>query len=316
MLRAMKSEQASRTSGRGALLVVAAATLWSTGGVGVKVAVAEPLVIAGLRSAFALAFMAVALTVGLRRSGAGLGVVTTLLRRPLVWAAAASYALMVVCFVLAARRTTAANAIFIQYTGPIYVAMLGGPLLGERVSRRDLFVVAACLVGMALTFGGELGGGRAAGNALAVLSSFGFAGLPLLLRLDQTRLLATEGPAAARAAGHAPLVAMSLGNAIAAAVALPAILAHPVTGETAPRTYLVLVALGVLQIGLPYVLYASAVRKLRALESSLLATIEPVLSPVWVVLATGERPSSLAVAGGAIIVLAVAAQGIAASRRA
>ena len=169
---------------------------------------------------------------------------------------------------------------------------------------------------MALTFGGELGGGRAAGNALAILSSFGFAGLPLLLRLDQKRLLATEDASAARVAGHAPLVAMSLGNAVAAAVALPAMLAHPVAGETAPRTYLVLVALGVLQIGLPYVLYASAVRKLRALESSLLATIEPVLSPVWVVLATGERPSALAIAGGAIIVLAVAAQGIAAPRRA
>jgi drug/metabolite transporter, DME family len=308
---AMKSERRL-----GAILVVAAATLWSTGGVGVKVAVAEPLVIAGLRSAFALAFMAVVLGVGLRRSGAGAGVVTTLLRRPLVWAAAASYALMVVCFVLAARRTTAANAIFIQYTGPVYVALLGGPLLGERVSRRDLVVVAACLVGMGLTFGGELGGGRAAGNALAVLSSFGFAGLPLLLRLDQKRLLATEDPAAARVAGHAPLVAMSLGNAVAAAVALPAMLAHPVSGETAPRTYAVLVALGVLQIGLPYVLYATAVRKLRALESSLLATIEPVLSPVWVVLATGERPSPLAIAGGAIIVLAVAAQGVAAPRRA
>ena len=318
MLRAMKSERASRTSGRAALLVVAAATLWSTGGVGVKVAVAEPLVIAGLRSAFALAFMAAVLGVMLRRDGGGFGVVTTLLRRPLVWAAAASYALMVVCFVLAARRTTAANAIFIQYTGPVYVALLGGPLLGERVSRRDLVVVAACIVGMGLTFGGELGGGRAEGNGLAVLSSFGFAGLPLLLRLDQKRLLATEGETAARVrtAAHAPLVAMSLGNAVAAAVALPAMLAHPVTGETAPRTYLVLVALGMFQIGLPYVLYASAVRRLRALESSLLATIEPVLSPIWVVLATGERPSALAMAGGAIIVLAVAAQGISAPRRA
>lgn len=311
MLRAMfRSERRA-----GALLVVAAATLWSTGGVGVKIAVAEPLVIAGLRSAFALAFMAVVLGVMLRRGGSGDGIVSTLLRRPLVWAAAASYALMVVCFVLAARRTTAANAIFIQYTGPIYVALLGGPLLGERVSRRDLFVVAACLVGMALTFGGELGGGRAAGNGLAVLSSFGFAGLPLLLRLDQKRLLATEDAQAARVAAHAPLVAMSLGNALAALVALPAIVAHPVSGETAPRTYLVLIALGVLQIGLPYVLYASAVRKLRALESSLLATIEPVLSPVWVVLATGERPSALAIAGGAIIVIAVAAQGITAAGR-
>jgi drug/metabolite transporter (DMT)-like permease len=321
MLRAMTSERRSAPGeghAKGALLVVAAATLWSTGGVGVKVAVAEPLVIAGLRSAFALAFMCVVLAIGLRKSGAGASAVVVLLRRPLVWAAAAAYALMVVCFVLAARRTTAANAIFIQYTGPVYVALLGGPMLGERVTRRDLVLVAASIVGMALTFGAELGGGRAVGNVLAIFSSFGFAGLPLLLRLDQKRLLASAGGddvVVARAAAHAPLVAMSLGNAIAALVALPAILAHPVSGDTAARTYLVLIALGFFQIGLPYVLYATAVRHLRALQSSLLATIEPVLSPVWVVLATGETPAPLAIAGGAVIVLAVAAQGITAPRR-
>ena len=304
MLRAMGSER--RT---GALLVVAAAVLWSTGGVGVKVAVAEPLVIAGLRSAFALAFMVVVLAIGLRRSGAGLAVIGKLLSRPLVWAAAVSYALMVVCFVLAARRTTAANAIFLQYTGPVYVAVLGGPILGERIMKRDLFAVVGCFLGMALAFGGELGGGRMAGNLLAVVSSFGFAALPLLLRLDQKRL---GDP---RLAGHAPLVAISLGNALAAALALPAIVAHPVLGEARAQTYAVLMALGFFQIGLPYVLYAIAVRRLRALESSLLATIEPVLSPIWVVLATGEMPSPLAIAGGAIIVSAVAAQGVAAARR-
>ncbi len=301
----------------GALLVVAAATLWSTGGVGVKVAVAQPLVIAGMRSVFALAFMLVVLVIGLRRSGGGGAIVVALLRRPLVWAAAAMYALMVVCFVLAARRTTAANAIFIQYTGPVYVALLGGPLLGERVTRRDLVAVAGCVAGMALAFGGELGGGRGAGNVLAIVSSFGFAGLPLLLRLDQKHLLASADVAqAARIAGHAPLVAMSLGNALAAIVALPAIVSHPISGDAAGRTYAVVIALGIFQIGLPYVLFGIAVRRLRALESTLLATIEPVLSPVWVVLATGETPSRLALCGGALIVIAVAAQGMAAPRRA
>ena len=318
MVRAgMSDDDASKSQRRsGALYVLAAATLWSTGGVGVKVAVAEPLVIAGLRSVFALVFMSVVLAVGLGKSGAGARVVMTLLRRPLVWAAGASYALMVVCFVLAARRTTAANAIFIQYTGPIYVAVLGGPMLGEKLRKADLLAVAGCIVGMALAFGGELGGGHTAGNVLALFSSFGFAGLPLLLRLDQKRLLAHADDAGALAAAHAPLVAMSLGNAIAAVFAAPAMIAHPVTGDAALRTYAVLVALGFFQIGLPYVLYAIAVRRLRALESSLIATIEPVLSPVWVVLATGETPSALAMAGGAIIVLAVAAQGVAASRRA
>jgi len=297
-------------SGRrnGALLVVAAATLWSTGGVGVKTAVAEPMVIAGLRSVFALASMAVVLGVVLRRAGLGFATLRALLVRPLVWGAAASYAMMVVCFVLAARRTTAANAIFIQYTGPVYVALLGGKLLGEKVTRRDLVAVGGCVAGMALAFGGELGGGRMEGNLLALISSFGFAGLPLLVRLDQQKLEAEGGRGLTGAAAHAPLVAMSLGNAIAAAVSIPAILSHPVSGDTAARTYAVLVALGTLQIGLPYVLYAIAVRRLRALESSLLATIEPVLAPVWVVLATGERPSPLAIAGGAMIVLAVVAQ--------
>ena len=290
--------ETSRARRTGALLVIAAAALWSTGGVGVKIADAEPLVIAGLRSAFALAFMLVVIAMQLRGNVAVIG---RLLRRPLVWGAAASYALMVVTFVLAARRTTAANAIFIQYTAPIYVALLSGPLLGEKPARSDLFATAGCVIGMALTFGGEIGGGRAAGNLLAILSSFGFAGLPLLLRVDQKRL---EPELAARA----PLVAMSLGNAIAAAVALPAIIQHPPSGPAQARTLVVLFLLGTLQIGLPYVFYGVAVRRLRALESSLLATIEPVLSPIWVLLATGEQPSAMAAAGCAVIVAAVVLQ--------
>ena len=298
---------------KGALYVVAAATLWSTGGLGVKIAVAEPLVIAGMRSVFAFLFMAVVLLVGLRRSGEDGSIVTTLLRRPLVWAAAASYALCVICFVLAVRRTTVANAIFLQYTANVYVALLAGPVLGEKLTKRDGFAVAACIAGMALTFGGELGGGRWAGNLLAIVSSFGFAALPVLLRLDQKRLLGSGEPTASRIAGHAPLVAITLGNALGALVTLPSMVAHPVRGNA---TWAVLIGLGVFQIGLPYVLYGAAVKRLRAIETSLIATVEPVLSPIWVLLVVGEKPSPLALAGGAMILLAAVAQGISAPRRA
>jgi drug/metabolite transporter, DME family len=277
----------------GALLVLAAAALWSTGGVGVKVANAEPLVVAGLRSVFALIFMSVVLVVTMRRRGDDLGVLVALLKRPLVWGAAASYALMVVMFCLSARRTTAANAIFIQYTAPVYVALLSTKLLGEKPSAADYGAVFASLFGMALAFGGEIGAGRMEGNLLAVLSSFGFAGLPLLLRIEEKR----------RSDALAPLVAMSLGNVLAALVALPASVMHPPADR---RTWLVLVALGTIQIGLPYVLYGMAVRRLRALESSLLAMIEPVLSPIWVLLATGEKPSLMAAIGGGVIVMSVA----------
>lgn len=291
----------------GAVLVLVAAALWSTGGVGIKVAVAEPLVIAGLRSLFALVFMLGVLVVTARRARVDAADLAPLLRRPLVWGAAASYAVMVVLFVLAVRRTTAANAILLQYAGPIYVALLSGPVLGERVGVRDLALVAVCVLGVALTFGGELGAGRAVGNVLAIVSGFGFAGLPLLLRRDQAKL-------APELAAHAPLVAIALGNALAALVAIPAVLAHPPDGPSAGRTWLVIGALGTLQIGLPYVLYGEAVRRLRALQSSLLATVEPVLATIWVVLATGERPSTLALAGGAVIVGAVAAQSLARRR--
>lgn len=291
---------------KGALYVLAAATLWSLGGLGVKIAVAEPLVIAGMRCVFALVFMVAVLVVSLRRSGEDPSLFAALLRRPLVWAAAVSYAVCVILFVLAARRTTAANAIFLQYTANVYVALLAGPVLGEKLTRRDGFAVAACIAGMALTFGGELGGGRWAGNLLAIGSSFGFAALPLFLRLDQKRL-------PPKIAGHAPLVAMTLGNAIGALVTLPAMIAHPVTDA---RTWPVLIGLGMFQIGLPYVLYAAAVKRLRALETSLIATVEPVLNPIWVLLATGETPSALAIAGGGMILVAAVAQGISAPRRA
>ncbi|HVH44835.1 MAG TPA: DMT family transporter [Labilithrix sp.] len=303
---AKHDDRASRRSG--VLLVVAAATLWSTGGVGVKIAEAEPLVIAGLRSVFALAFMLLVIAVKVRSAS---GALLNLLRRPLVWAAAASYALMVVMFVLAARRTTAANAIFIQYTGPVYVALLSGPLLGEKPRREDLLTIAGCIVGMMLAFGGELGAGRMAGNLLALFSSFGFAALPLLLRVDQNKLARRAPDGDVSIAAHAPLVAISLGNALAALVALPAIVAHPPAGPGQLKTYAVLFFLGVFQIGLPYVFYGLAVQRLRALETSLIATIEPVLNPIWVLLATGERPSTLAAAGGVVIIGAVIMQTLA-----
>lgn len=296
MLRSAMAEPGAKR-GTGALLVVAAATLWSTGGVGVKVADAEPLVIAGLRSAFALAFMGAVLAATLRRQQGGAAEALRLLRRPLVWAAAASYALMVVMFCLSARRTTAANAIFIQYTGPVYVALLSTKLLGEKPAVGDVAAVVLSLAGMGLAFGGELGAGKMEGNLLAVLSSFGFAGLPLLLRVEERHRPAPLGP----------LVAMSLGNAIAALVALPATIAAPPNDG---RTWIVIALLGSLQIGLPYVLYGMAVRRLRALESSLLAMIEPVLSPIWVLFATGERPSVMAAIGGGVIVASVALNAI------
>src|SRR5262245_25298598 len=105
----------------GVLYVLLAATAWSLGGLGVKLVSAHPLAIAGCRSAFAIPVLWAALYQQARQKGVA---VRPLLKRPRLWGAAVSYAVMVVCFVVAAKLTTAANAILLQYTGPIYVALL------------------------------------------------------------------------------------------------------------------------------------------------------------------------------------------------
>jgi drug/metabolite transporter, DME family len=293
---------------RGIVLVLSAAVAWSAGGLGVKLIDAPALAIAGLRSLFAITVLGGALVHHARTSRADLAAaLRALLARPLVWSAAAGYALMVVCFVLAAKLTTAANAILLQYTAPIYVAFLSWPLLRERVRAWDWIAVGGCILGMALFFADKVSSSGQLGNLVAVLSSFGWASFPLQLRLAQRRLEG-EGVEAARLVAMMPLVATILGNVIAVVVCLPWMVSHP------PHTAVawgVLVPLGTIQIGLAYVLYGAGVRRLRAVESTIVCTLEPILNPLWVFLGTGERPSASAIAGGAIIVFAVTAQAVA-----
>ena len=284
---------------KGILLVALAAMLWSGGGVGVKVLQISAMSIAGFRSAFAAVFMLLAVLLGRMLTWDG---VRACLRRPLVWVGALAYAIMVMSFCIAAKKTTAANAIFIQYTGPIYVALLSHPLLGERVRPRDILATLACIVGMGLFFRGELSAEGKLGNIVAAISSLGFAGLPLSIRREE-RSLAKLG----RRSPESPMLAMILGNVIAAVVSSPFMVADP---PAFGKELVTLLGLGALQIALPYLLYGVAVRALSALESSLVAMIEPVLSPMWVLFATGERPSRDALIGGAIIISAVALRSV------
>lgn len=287
---------------RGQVAVLAAALLWSTGGLGVKLVDASPLAIAGFRSFFAAPVVALALFGVLRPTK---GDLRALLRQPLLWGAGLSYAVVVVTFVAAVKLTTAANAVLLQYTGPVYVALLSWPLLKERVRAADWIAVGATAAGMALFFRDQLSPSGMSGNLLAVGSSFAFAALPLLLRLLQLRLGGTQ-------ARPVPFLAILLGNGMASAFCSPWMVT---AGPHTAVGWGVLVALGSLQIGLAYVLFAEGIRRLRAVEAILLATAEPILSPLWVLLGTGERPSPSALAGGALIVAAVTFQGLAAAMR-
>lgn len=308
MTSARVADPAIRRGSRaaGVALVLAAAVLWSTGGVGIKSLEGPPLAVAGWRGFFALPVLGAVALMRVRSAGSAAALP---LRKPWAWMGAASYALMVICFVVATKWTTAANAIFIQYTSPVYVAVLSWPLLRERVTWVDGLACAGVLAGMTLFFGDALSASARAGNVVAVVSSFGAAGLPLALRADQRALL-REG--ATRAAAASPALAILVGDVAAVALCTPAMIASPPNGAS---QWALVAALGVGQIGLPYVLYGLAVPRLTALEGALVPTLEPILNPIWVALATGETPGRLAMLGGGFVLASVLTQALAGRSR-
>ncbi len=199
---------------------------------------------------------------------------------------AVAYAGTVVLFVIANKLTTAANAILLQYTAPIYVALFSPWFLGERADRRDWLTLLVMLCGMALFFMDELSLDGYLGNGVALVSGLCFAWLTLFLR---------------RQKNSSALPSLLLGNLLAGVIGLPFMF------QSMPdlSSCVGLLLMGVVQLGLPYILYALALRHVRAVEGILIPMIEPVLNPVWVFLMMGEQPSPLALVGGAIILGAV-----------
>jgi drug/metabolite transporter (DMT)-like permease len=210
------------------------------------------------------------------------------------WRAACALAATTGLFILANRLTTAANAILIQYSAPIWVALLGAWLLGERATRLDWVTIAVVIGGIALFFVEQLTFGHVAGNIVALGAGMAFA-----LNVTSFRKVAlTPG-----ASGPSdPLRPMLLGNVIGAVLGAPFIAMSPPPGLTG---WGALVTLGLFQQAAAYLLYARAIRHATALEATLIPVIEPILSPVWVALAFGEWPGPWALAGGAIVLGAV-----------
>jgi len=257
-------------------LLLLAALCWSLGGVLLKSVAWPPLAVAGGRGIIAAVFL---LLVG----GRSLRFTWT----PLQLGTAAAYAGCTVLFAAANRLTTAANAILLQYTAPVWVALFGAWLLGERATRADWLTIAVVFAGMGVFLYDGLRLHDLAGILVAIASGVCFAVMILLLRKQK------DG---------SPIESVILGNLLAFLTGLPSIWTAP---PLAGRGALALVLLGVVQLGLAYLLYVRAIRHVTALEAVLLPVIEPILNPVWVMLALGEKPSPLALGGGVIVVTAV-----------
>jgi drug/metabolite transporter (DMT)-like permease len=208
------------------------------------------------------------------------------------------YAATLVLFVTSTKLTTAASAIFLQSTAPLFIIVLAPILLRERFDRRDLLFISAAAAGLALCFAGQPAATATApdpftGNLLGAASSVTWAFTLLGLRWGDQ---------------HAPgtaLAAVIAGNVLAFASGIPALLPFP---AAPPAEWFTLAYLGVFQIGLAYILLTSAVGHLPTLHISLLLLLEPVLNPIWTWLVHGENPGGWTLAGGAIVIAASAAQ--------
>lgn len=259
---------------RAILYLAITATFWSIGGLLIKSINAHPLAIAGVRSAIsAVLFLLILGKPKINGSAAQIG-------------AAASYTGTVILFVLANKLTTAANAILLQYTAPIYVALLSGWLLKERTRLLDWLTVFIALAGMALFFLDSLSMKGMLGNLVAIVSGITFALQAIFLRMQK------EG---------SPWESVFLGNIFTAIIGLPFLsLAWPdSTG------WLNLLILGVVQLGIPYILYTKAIKHTSALEAILIPVIEPILNPIWVALFIGEKPGLWSFVGGIIVLAAI-----------
>jgi drug/metabolite transporter (DMT)-like permease len=191
------------------------------------------------------------------------------------------------------KATTAANAIYLQYTATFWVVPLGYVFLGERPDRRSMVGVVLAMLGIAVIvrYGHSGRGDEWKGIVLGLGSGVAYAGVVIGMRgfrgLDPVWLSAVN----------------NLGGAVALLAWMSATHGPPAI-PTLPQA-VALVAFGVIQMAIPYALFARGLREVGPAEAGLLALIEPILNPLWVVLVAHERPSLPTLAGGALLLAAV-----------
>ena len=259
---------------KGALMLLLTAAMWSTAGVIMKGMSWTGPQIGGIRSLIA------ALTI------------LFFIKRPSFrftkWRVLAiiAYAATVCSFAIANKLTSAANAILLQYTAPIYSALLGAWLLRERVRRRDVVSIFCILGGMVLFVLDGLQTGNYLGDAVALLSGAAFGSVSVFTKLEKD---------------NDPAQCMFWGNLLSFFAMLPFM------GKVtfAPHNVIAILVLGIFQLGIPYVIYTRAVRYVSAVEVTIVTVSEAILNTLWVLLFLGIVPSIYSMVGGAILILTI-----------
>lgn len=271
---------------RKAILYLAlAAILWSTSGLFVKILDWQPVSILAGRSFFA----AIVFLIYLRRLPTRFGLWQLL--------AALMFILTQFLFITSTKLTTAANAIFLQYTMPIYVVLLAYWFLGEKPSRTDWFSMLVIFIGLMLFFGDELSTDGLYGNLLAILS-----GVTGALMMVSFRAQKNGNPA------ESNLIAFLF----TATLGFPFVLKETWT----VNNWLILAFLGIVQIGFAFIFFTQGIKHIPALEANLIGTLEPVLNPIWVFFFYGESMGRFALVGGLIVLSGVILSAVGSSKAA
>jgi len=197
-----------------------------------------------------------------------------------------AYAATVILFVLSNKLTTAANAILLQFTAPIYVALFGNWFLREKMARIDWLTILLVMSGMTLFFVDRLSAGSLIGNITAILSGVAFAWLVLTLRKQKN---------------EAPIESIIIGNLLTALIGFPFMFSSMPSLESLYG----LILLGIFQLGISYIFYSIAIKHVTAIEAILIPVLEPILNPVWVLLIIGETPTYWSIVGGLVVISSV-----------
>ena len=251
------------------------ALMWSLAGFNIKMIEWSPYAIAAGRSLVAVILLApMVLRKGFQKIDR------------YVIGGAICYAAFNYCFITSTTLTSSAIAIMMQYTAPIYVALLSWLFLRERVGWADIISVGFVFLGMIFFFLDSNSGGSLKGNIVSIFNGITFAGISIFLRLQKD--------------GN-PALSMYLGNVISAVAGLP-IMWNAGMPDTISLLFLLLAGL---LVAVSYTLYAKASTGLAALETVLIPIIDPVMNPVWVFLFLDERPGALTIVGAAVILVSV-----------
>ena len=268
---------------KGELMMVVCSILWSMSGITMKYINWSPFLIAGGRGFFS----ALIIYISMKMSGYRL----TFTKKSI--GIASLTFINIICFIAANKHTTAANSIVLQYTAPVFVLIVTALVLKKKLRPYEIITVLIALGGMVLFFVDGISSGGTFGNILAVISGF-FMGIMYALTGE------IEDPGE-RISG------LVIGHMSLAIIGIPIGLLMTDPDEITLLPILLVVFLGVVQMGVPYSLYGRASALISGVEVSLITMLEPILNPIWVALIYGEIPGPVALLGAALIIGAVIA---------